>query len=181
MWQNSSYTLIWFFELYRGNRRNILTHKHLSSFNLWWDFNETEILKSLTASFITEPTIKVFFFSNYHVWSWILSTHFDLSNGLHHLITAIAMTKRMQLPPKIFTNLKISKLIQNYLHRVTDFTNFEKHLESSLDHIHSCCRNFVIFRSKNMCQKVSLTQSSMVSSLQTKEGQRHTEFHLVGF
>ena len=30
--------------------------------------------------------------------------------------------------------LKISKLLQNYLHRVSDITNFEKHLESSLDH-----------------------------------------------
>ena len=58
--------------------------------------------------------------------------------------------------------LKISKLLQNYLHRVTDITNFEKHLESSLDHTPNYCRNFVIFRSKNMCQKESLTRSSTV-------------------
>ena len=58
--------------------------------------------------------------------------------------------------------LKISKLLQNYLHRVTYITNFEKHLESSLDHTPNCCRNLVIFRSKNMCQKESLTRSSTV-------------------
>ena len=58
--------------------------------------------------------------------------------------------------------LKICKLLQNYLHRVTDITNFEKHLESSLDHNPNCCRNLVIFRSKNMWQKESLTRSSTV-------------------
>ena len=57
---------------------------------------------------------------------------------------------------------KISKLLQNYLHRVTDITNFEKHLENSLDHTPNYCRNLVIFRSKNMCQTESLTQSSTV-------------------
>ena len=80
--------------------------------------------------------------------------------------------------------LKISKLLQNYWHRVIDITSFEKHLESSLDHTLNFCRNLVIFRSKNICQKESLTLSPSLlrwSSLQTKEGQRHTEFHLVGF
>ena len=52
--------------------------------------------------------------------------------------------------------LKISKLLQNYLHRVTDITNFEKH------HTPNFCRNLVIFRSKNMWQKESLTWSSTV-------------------
>ena len=54
--------------------------------------------------------------------------------------------------------LKISKLLQNCWHRVIDITSFEKHLESSLDHT----RNLVIFRSKNICQKESLTRSSTV-------------------
>ena len=58
--------------------------------------------------------------------------------------------------------LKISKLLQNYWHRVIDITSFEKHLESSLDHTLNFCRNLVIFRSKNICQKESLTQSSTV-------------------
>ena len=49
--------------------------------------------------------------------------------------------------------LKISKLLQNYWHRVIDITSFEKHLESSLDNTLSFCRNLVIFRSKNICQK----------------------------
>ena len=57
---------------------------------------------------------------------------------------------------------KISKLLQNCWHRVIDITSFEKHLESSLDHTLNFCRNFVIFRSKNICQKESLTRSSTV-------------------
>ena len=62
------------------------------------------------------------------------------------------------------STLKISKLLQNYLHRVTDITNFEKHLENSLDHTPNCCRNLVIFRSKNMCQTESLSRSSTTVS-----------------
>ena len=58
--------------------------------------------------------------------------------------------------------LKISKLLQIYWHRVIDITSFEKHLESSLDHTLNFCRNLVIFRSKNICQKESLTRSSTV-------------------
>ena len=77
--------------------------------------------------------------------------------------------------------LKISKLLQNCWHRVIDITSFEKHLESSLDHTLDFCRNLVIFRSKNICQKESLTGLLRWSSLQTKEGQRNTEFLLVGF
>ena len=55
---------------------------------------------------------------------------------------------------------KITKLLQNCWHRVLDFTSFENHLESSLDHTLNFCRNLVIFRSKNICQKESLTRSS---------------------
>ena len=58
--------------------------------------------------------------------------------------------------------LKISKLLQNCSHRVVDITSFEKHLKSSLDHTLNFCRNLVIFRSKNICQKESLTRSSTV-------------------
>ena len=58
--------------------------------------------------------------------------------------------------------LKISKLLHNYWHRVIDITSFEKHLESSLDHTLNFCRNLVIFRSKNIFQKESLTRSSTV-------------------
>ena len=58
--------------------------------------------------------------------------------------------------------LQISKLLQNCWHRVIDITSFEKHLESSLDHTLNFCRNFVMFRSMNICQKESLTRSSMV-------------------
>ena len=54
-------------------------------------------------------------------------------------------------------------------------------LESSLDHTLNFCRNLVTFHSKSMCQKVSLTGLLRWSSLQTKEGKRHTEFHLAGF
>ena len=54
--------------------------------------------------------------------------------------------------------LKISKLLQNCLHRVIDITSFEKHLESSLDRTPHFCQNFVIFRSKNMYLKESLTR-----------------------
>ena len=58
--------------------------------------------------------------------------------------------------------LKISKLLQNCLHRVIDITSFEKHLESSLDRTPDFCQNLVIFRSKNMYLKESLTRSSTV-------------------
>ena len=58
--------------------------------------------------------------------------------------------------------LKISKLLQNCLHRVIDITSFEKHLESSLDRTPNFCQNLVIFRSKNMYLKESLTRSSTV-------------------
>ena len=70
--------------------------------------------------------------------------------------------------------LRISKLPQNYLHRVTDITNFEKHLENSLDHTPNCCRNLVIFRSKNMCQKDLSPGLLRRSSLQTKERVKDT-------
>ena len=36
--------------------------------------------------------------------------------------------------------LKISKLLQNCLHRVIDITSFEKHLESSLDRTPNFCQ-----------------------------------------
>ena len=58
--------------------------------------------------------------------------------------------------------LKISKLLQNCWHRVINITSFEKHLEISLDHNLNLSRNLVIFRSKNICQKESLTRSSPV-------------------
>ena len=58
--------------------------------------------------------------------------------------------------------LKISKLLQNCLHRVIEITSFEKHLESSLDRTPNFCLNLVIFRSKNTYLKESLTQSSTV-------------------
>ena len=58
--------------------------------------------------------------------------------------------------------LKISKLLQNCLHRVIDITSFVKHLESSLDRTPNFCLNLVIFRSKNMYLKESLTRSSTV-------------------
>ena len=58
--------------------------------------------------------------------------------------------------------LKISKLLQNCLHRVIDITSFEKHLESSLDRTPNFCLNLVIFRSKNMYLKESLTRFSTV-------------------
>ena len=58
--------------------------------------------------------------------------------------------------------LKISKLLQNCWHRVIDITSFEKHLESSLDYTLNFCQNLVIFRSKNIYQKESLTRSSTV-------------------
>ena len=58
--------------------------------------------------------------------------------------------------------LKISKLLQNSLHRVIDITSFEKHLESFLDRTPNFCQILVIFRSKNMYLKESLTRSSTV-------------------
>ena len=77
--------------------------------------------------------------------------------------------------------IKIFKLLQKCWHRVIDITSFEKHLESSLDHTTSFCWTLVIFCSKIMCQKESLTGLLRWSSLQNKEGQRHSDFHLVEF
>ena len=77
--------------------------------------------------------------------------------------------------------LKISKLLQNCWHRVKDITSFEKHLGSSFDHTPNFCKNLAIFRSKNMSLKEYPPGRLRWPSLQTKEGQRHTEFHLVGF
>ena len=56
-------------------------------------------------------------------------------------------------------NLQITSKL---LTQVIDITSFEKHLESSLDHTLNFCRNLVIFRSKNICQKESLSRSSTV-------------------
>ena len=56
----------------------------------------------------------------------------------------------------------IMEIIDTYNLQVIDITSFEKHLESSLDHTLNFCRNLVIFRSKNICQKESLTRSSTV-------------------
>ena len=53
--------------------------------------------------------------------------------------------------------LKIFKSRPNCWHRVIDITSFEKHLESSSDHTPNFCRNLVIFRSKNICQKEYFT------------------------
>ena len=57
---------------------------------------------------------------------------------------------------------KISKLLQNSWHRVIDITSFEKHLEISLDQTLNFFRKLVIFLSKNILQKESLTRSSTV-------------------
>ena len=56
-------------------------------------------------------------------------------------------------------NLKITAKL---LTKVIDITRFEKHLKSSLDHTLNFCRNLVIFRSKTIGQKESLTRSSTV-------------------
>ena len=77
--------------------------------------------------------------------------------------------------------LKLSTLLQNCWHRVIDITSFEKHLKSSLDHnpnnlviqkIYIVSRIFVK-RNKSPC-------FLRWSGLPTKEGQRYTEFYLVG-
>ena len=54
-------------------------------------------------------------------------------------------------------NLQITSKL---LTQVIDITSFEKHLESSLDRTPNFCQNLVIFRSKNMYLKESLTRSS---------------------
>ena len=56
-------------------------------------------------------------------------------------------------------NLQITSKLRTRGYR---YHKLRKHLESSLDHTRNFCRNLVIFRSKNICQKESLTQSSTV-------------------
>ena len=58
--------------------------------------------------------------------------------------------------------LKIFKLLQNYLHRVTDVTGFEKHLESSAGHTLTFYLNLVKYRFKNMFRNTSLNRSFTV-------------------
>ena len=57
---------------------------------------------------------------------------------------------------------KIFKLLSNYLHRVTDITCFEKHLESSSSDTLTYCLNLLKCRFKNMFLKEYLTRSSTV-------------------
>ena len=54
-------------------------------------------------------------------------------------------------------NLQITS---NLLTQGYRYHKLQKHLESSLDHTLNFCRNLVIFRSKNNCQKESLIRSS---------------------
>ena len=74
-------------------------------------------------------------------------------------------------------NLQITS---NYWHRVTDITFFGKRLEISLGHTLNFCPNLVQYRFKNMYLKESFTLLLRKSCLQTKEGQRRSEFYLVG-
>ena len=58
-------------------------------------------------------------------------------------------SKNLQITTKLLT--------QGYRYH-----KLRKNLESSLDHTRNFCRNMVIFRSKNICQKESVTRSSTV-------------------
>ena len=60
--------------------------------------------------------------------------------------------------------LNIFKLLPNYLHRVTDITSFEKHLENSSGLTLTCCLNLAKYRFKSMFWKESLTRFSTVKS-----------------
>ena len=51
--------------------------------------------------------------------------------------------------------LKIFKLLLNYLHRVTDITSLEKHLESSSGHTLNFYPNLVKYRFKNVSEGIS--------------------------
>ena len=79
-----------------------------------------------------------------------------------------------------FSILKIFKSLQNYWHRVTDITSFEKHLESSLGHSLSFYPNLVKYRFKNMIMKEFLPGLLRWSSLQTMEDQSRSDFGLAG-
>ena len=60
-----------------------------------------------------------------------------------------------------FKNLQITSKLLTHGYTV-DITSFEKYLESSFNHTPNFCRNVVIFRSKIMYLKESLTRSSTV-------------------
>ena len=55
-------------------------------------------------------------------------------------------------------------------------TSFGKRLESYLGHTLNFCPNLVQYRFQNMYLKKSLTRSLLWSCLQTKDGQRQTNF-----
>ena len=72
-------------------------------------------------------------------------------------------------------------LLQNCWHRIINITSFEKHLESSLDHTRTSFEIWWYFVPR-ICVKRNISSALLMwSSVQTKEGQRHTEFHLVCF
>ena len=76
--------------------------------------------------------------------------------------------------------LKIFKSLQNVWHRVTDITSFEKRLESSSGHTLNFCLNLVQYRSGLWFTWNRSPGLLLWSCLQTQEGQRRSEFHLVG-
>ena len=68
--------------------------------------------------------------------------------------------------------LKIFKSLQNFWHRVTDITSFEKRLGSSLGHTLNFCPNLVKDRFRIMYHKESLTLSSTVILSTNFEGSK---------
>ena len=101
----------------------------------------------------------------------VLDLHFTLQWPRHKIAIA---------GPCDGSILKIIKSLQNYWDRVTDITSFGNRSESSLSHTLNFCLNFVQYRFKNMYFKEHSPCLLRWSCLQTKEGQKRNEFHLVG-
>ena len=76
--------------------------------------------------------------------------------------------------------LKIFKLLQNYWYKVTDIASFEKHLESSSGHTLSFNLNLLKYRSSICFWRNPSIGPLRWYSLETKEGQKRSEFRLVG-
>ena len=78
-------------------------------------------------------------------------------------------------------NLQITSKLLTQGYRYILYHKLRKYLESSLDHTPTVVEIWWYFVPR-ICDKRNLSPGLLRwSSLQTKEGQRHTEFHLVGF
>ena len=103
-----------------------------------------------------------------------------LSSGYH---TAFLFSKQ-QLDVVLACMISILQVFRSLLncwHTVAYITNFGKRSGSSEGHTLNFCQNLVQYRSRICIKKNPSPGILRWSCLQTKEGQKHSKFHLVGY